>query len=140
MDMVQTPNKIYESNKGEKIGSGVIRDVYEYGKGYVLKFDKYSGSENFYEYQNYQIAKERGWDEWLAPCVSISDDHKYLIQKRGMKVMSVPEDLPEWIKKIDDKAARQWVRINGRAVLCDYGGVDLNENPKGQYIEKKNKQ
>jgi hypothetical protein len=58
----------------------------------------------------------------LAPCVWISDCGHYLKQRRGEPADRRPDSYPAEL--VDAKPAN-WVIIDGRMVMCDYGHGEI---------------
>jgi hypothetical protein len=93
---------------------------------WVVKVQQLEGSYNRLEWNVWNALKDTSYSRWLAPCKEISDDGKYLVQRRGIPVPShiaLPTDIPAPLCH-DYNLHRQWVIIpdwnNGQPVLCDY--------------------
>ena len=110
------------SNKGGH------RRVYEhkFNPLFVIKKcrnKKHCGS-NVLEFEAWRLAKLKNQDYWLASCVEISESGRYLIQVRGDAISEddLPDvsSIPSWLNW-DVNNSRQWVRIDNKLVVCDYG-------------------
>lgn len=109
---------------GKKIGSGMSRVVYEYlpDPSYVIKEEKYVGHfQNVIEWEIWEnvqyiphIAK------WFAPCLKISPNGMYLIQKKvtPAEANKYPKEIPYFFK---DLKMDNYGLLNGKIVCCDYG-------------------
>ncbi len=110
----------------EKIGSGKARDVYALDEDTVVKVARCEEGVD---------CNRREWRIWhtasrirkiLVPCIDISEDGKKLIQKRGKPVDDVPA-FPRILSGCNVEYPKQWVEIQGRALLADYGCPRLDE-------------
>ncbi len=122
---------------GKEIGGGCRRLVYVHkedpslvikvyrDKSFFVKHPQWKHPEhNVREYENWLLSQKKGVSEWLAPCVTISDCGIYLVQVRGTSVQKIPHKVPGWIMSQGDYTyAANWVEIDGRTVLSDYGSV-----------------
>lgn len=114
---------------GEKLGSGVYRDVYIFkpDKTKVIKVAKdnaKSRTENL-------IASKLYWDniyltpfeKWFAKIYDVSDNGKYLIQERTEKYKKekYPEKIPSFLT---DTKYDNFGYIKGKGLVCiDYGCI-----------------
>lgn len=119
---------------GNRIGGGASRFVYSHkeDKDVVIKQNKINDTkQNPNEWMCWNLAKKLGEDHWLAPCLGISKSGNYLIQKREEPISpkEVPKDIPDWLK-IDYQNSNQWVKINNKIVMCDYGSSQYQELKK----------
>jgi hypothetical protein len=112
---------------GEKIGSGLYRDVYElrHNPRYVVKIDVTTQFANITEWRYYIDNKD--WKllgSWLAPCEMISKCGRILIQRRvrhGEK-----EDYPKKIPAVFiDTKLQNFGWIGDKFVCCDYAYMPL---------------
>ena len=84
----------------EKIASGSTRDVFVFAKNpnYVVKVERYPRTfTNACEWNNWEYLKYHPeLNKWLAPCLDISDDGKYLIQQRVTHALTneYPDKIP----------------------------------------------
>ncbi len=106
------------------IAEGGHRRVFEHpdNPNWVIKIAE-NPHYNRTEMETWKLASELGLDDWLIPCIEISEDGKTLIQERGETVKEVPKDIPDWLKP-DSNIARQWKLHKGKIKKCDY---DHNE-------------
>ena len=107
------------------------RDVYAHPEhpAWVLKIakrDRYGCIEH--NRREWRIWNQyEGLREWLAPCVSISEDGRELIQVRGVPMTEQPRRIPDCF---EDFKARNWVMLDGRPVMCDYGHTEIEAKLK----------
>ena len=108
---------------GEKIGSGMSRDVYEYlpNKKYVIKVENYSNQ--FQNVLEYEIWNNIRWlpkhvSQWFAPCGSISPNGIFLLQERTREPSKYPEKVPYFFKDLKKK---NFGMIGKKFVCHDYG-------------------
>ncbi len=107
--------------KGDFIASGAFRDVYIHAAdpGLVVKEQKDLRQEhNRREHRIWTERKEL--HQWLVPVLKISHCGRWLVAPRGEPIGSgeVPQTSP---KVLTDKGRKNWVRLNGKVLLCDYG-------------------
>lgn len=120
---------------GDYLGEGFRRITYSHvdDPTVVIKFLKnLKDDHNRIEFENWQKLKNTERGKWLAPCVSLSDDGRYLIQRRVEVLDEMPEELvvPDWIKVLGDYSfggnkSKHWGKYEGRVVLIDYGDKEL---------------
>ena len=114
---------------GDYLGEGFRRLVYKHkdNDDLVIKFLKnLEDDHNRLEYQNWQNLKDTDKGIWLTPCISLSEDSRFLVQKRVQVLDEAPENVPEWIKILGDwsfggNKSKHWGIYEGRIVLMDYG-------------------
>jgi hypothetical protein len=111
------------------LATGGCRKVYStQDPNIVLKIIKQQPvykDHNEIEYNNWLLVKDTQYSHFFVPCYYLSPDKSILIQQRGEPTDS-PSDvgLPEFLKKDGDwvwGAGHQWVIINNKVKLCDYG-------------------
>ncbi len=122
---------------GKKLGKGVRRDVFEHKEDSSLVIKcliNRTDNHNRLEMENWNNADEKT-REFLAPCIEMSEDSVYLVQKKGEPLDESDggyfprEDLPEgFLDKIDAGKRykfkkRNFVYMDGKLKLCDYGEV-----------------
>lgn len=109
---------------GEKLGSGIHRDVFDckIREDLVVKVEKadYRYFANVMEmsfWSNYQYCKEIS--KWLAPCEYMSPDGRILLQRKATPIEEcrLPDRLPAFLT--DTKPAN-FGAINGSVVCVDY--------------------
>lgn len=118
---------------GKYLGEGYRRIVYEHknNPNLVIKYLKsHKDRHNKTEYENWIKLKDTEKGKWLVPCLSLSVDGRYLLQRRVKVLDKVPEDVPDWIKALPDYSlggnkSKHWGMFNGRTVLIDYGNQIL---------------
>lgn len=109
---------------GDKIGSGVARDVYEFipDKTKVIKFDHTAGgTQNVAEWLTWEYVKDRpDLRKWFAPCYRLSDCGSCLLQARvtPLKESRAPRRMPKFF--CDFKYDNYGI-YKGRVVCSDYG-------------------
>lgn len=110
---------------GDKLGSGVYRDVYQLKEypSLVVKIEREpsSGGEfaNIREWNNYHdYSKVDFVIPWLAPVITISETGQTLIQsKANLKFKNYPTHVPEWFT---DVKYDNFGFIGKRFVCIDY--------------------
>lgn len=109
---------------GDKIGSGVYRDVYEC---LMLPDCVVKVQQDALEFDNvmeWKIWQEVRWDDelslWFAPCVHISANGRLLIMKKTTKagISDFPTSLPVFL---GDCHKGNYGMYEGRFVCHDYG-------------------
>ena len=135
VQIIKKSEKEWRSILGKVLSNeGVNRRVFEHKfcPGLVVKKarKKCSYISNIMEFETWNLAKANGLSEWLAECVEISDSGRYLIQVRGEEIveeeMLLSNLIPSWLNW-DLENRLQWVKINGRVVVCDYGHNQATE-------------
>lgn len=110
---------------GQKLGSGVYRDVYEcrFDPNLVVKVEKEGSFDNIIEWK---VWEEVQFDEdirkWFAPCVGISPAGRVLIMKRTAKVSDGELELalPKVPRFFHDVHANNWGKLGDLYVCHDY--------------------
>lgn len=118
---------------GDYLGEGFRRIVYEHkdDDSLVIKFLKnLKDDHNKLEYQNWLNWKDTDRGLWLVPCVAISKDGRFLIQKKVQITDKIPDNVPQWIQILGDwtfggNKSKHWGLYEGRMVLVDYGDKEL---------------
>jgi len=118
---------------GKYLGEGYRRVVYEHldNPDLVIKFLKnLDDNHNRVEWENWQNLKDTQKGESLAPCISISEDSRFLVQQRVKLLVEAPENVEEWLEKLGDwkkggNDSIHWGTLNGKNVLVDYGDKQL---------------
>lgn len=110
---------------GEKLGSGIHRDVFEckIRPDLVVKVEKgdYRYFANVLEMRFWcdnQYAKDIA--KWLAPCEFLSPDGRLLLQKRAQPIISgsqLPKQIPAFLT---DLKKENFGLLDGRVVCVDY--------------------
>lgn len=117
---------------GEKIGSGSSRDVYACptDKTLVIKYEHAESFQNHLEWEIWQLVKGTKWAKWFAPCVNISPNGLFLIQKRAekSKKMDYPKQIPFFFTdlKYDNFGfiGKQFVCVDYGTALCRFINTD----------------
>ena len=120
----------YEDLIGKELGCGGSRKVFQHKeyKDCVIKAIKVYAQDSFanvIENRIWEISKELGIREWLAPCASISRRGQVLVQE---KVQPLTDDqarevvLPKFL--CDVKRANLGV-LDWRIVCCDYQVINF---------------
>lgn len=108
---------------GKKLGEGSSREVYEFkhDSEYVMKIE--TGEKNFQNSLEWQIWNEvlgTPLEKWFAPCLDISNNGIYLIQRK----VAFPSN-DQYPKKIPsiftDTKYGNFGMLDGKFVCCDYG-------------------
>ena len=115
---------------GERIGSGMSRTVYAHGAdpSLVVKHESGGGSfQNVLEWTVWEAVKDSPMARWFAPCVSISPNGLFLVQKRATFPPrdEYPEKVPAFFT---DLKYGNFGRIDGQFVCVDYGTFNLVRN------------
>ena len=130
-DNVYTKIKIADNDKpqpldpkyklGEYIGSGACRKVYNHPTDdtLVIKVLKKKWPQNQREWDVWQMVKGTEYEQFFCPCVEISNDGKYLIQKKAKK--SILKFTHPIIKGRDTMLTKNAGIYNEQVVLIDYG-------------------
>lgn len=109
---------------GEQLHKGNRRKVYQHQTDpslIIKELIKPKDDHNEVEYQNWLWAVENNYEEWLAPCLWLSEDGQYLCQAKGSPTKAPPV-FPAWIRGCRDfNSDTNWVEIDGRTVFADYG-------------------
>jgi len=112
---------------GEYINRGVHREVYAYApdpEQWIIKIprDEVGLKHNEREYKNYLNIKDKGLDEWVAPCRLELD--KYIVMRRTQPVEeSQPRGILIPAFLIVDSGVHNWGVLDGRYVCHDYAHV-----------------
>ena len=136
----------HEDICGEHIGTGAHRKVYvfKYNPDWVVKVARESMgqlmrskgtprngvSSNRKEMEVWRISDKKFRKDWFAPAIWISEKGDILLMQRGER-RGRKGKRPKWFK---DGGAKNWVTINKKTVICDYGGGDIL-----RYIKKQQK-
>ena len=116
---------------GEKLGSGVYRDVYIFKPDTtkvikVAKDNPSARAENLLAYKIYRkCICETPFEKWFAKIYDISDDGKYLVQERTEKFRKdkYPEKIPHFFT---DTKYDNFGYVKGKGLVCiDYGCISL---------------
>lgn len=110
---------------GEKIGSGVSRDVFEcrFDPHLVVKVERYGGFDNVIEWKVWQeVQHDEDIRQWFAPCVGISPGGRVLVMKRTKKVTEAELELalPKVPRFFHDVHSNNWGRLGELYVCHDY--------------------
>lgn len=121
-----TEREFWQICRGDKIGEGISRKVYEFrlDPSLVVKVEQKSGRfQNIHEYQFWEDFQwENGIARWLAPCVAISPCGSVLIQKKvePLRRSDLPKLLPIFLT---DLKITNFGLYEGRVVACDYATI-----------------
>jgi hypothetical protein len=125
---------------GEKIGSGIHRDVFEcrIRKDLVVKVEI---DETFRTFANVDEMKFWSYYQyipkvaaWLAPCEYMSQDGRILLQRRATPITdekTLPEKMPMFLT---DFKASNYGWINGNLVCVDYAYTIRNPSTRPQKV------
>lgn len=118
---------------GKLIGSGISRNVYTFGHNadYVLKVEY---SQGYYQNTAEWLIWERvrgvkAIADWFAPCNSISDMGRWLIQRRttAVTIDELRKKVPRVPVFFTDLKVGNWGRLGKRIVCHDYGSALVTE-------------
>lgn len=112
---------------GQELGHGMSRTAYtmEHDKTVIVKREVGGGFfQNIREWEIWKEVKDTPFAKWFAPCVDISPNGIFLIQKR---VTIVEKDrYPELMPKFFTDFKYQNYGILGKQFVCfDYGTMPL---------------
>lgn len=121
---------------GDKLGAGQYREVYSFDfiPNTVIKVCPTKEPANFIEYQIWQEIKDTKYAKWFAPCLHISPEGQYLIQKRCRLIKptdKLPKKLPGFFT---DTHTGNFGYIGKQLVCFDYQfitralDISFNEN------------
>lgn len=113
---------------GKLIGSGMSRQVYQFAhdKEYVVKVDVTdSRFQNVLEWEVWQTVKDTKYAKWFAPCLDISANGHFLIQKKIEKIpkKQYPKKIPPFFT---DLKYDNFGVIGKQFVCCDYGTAHID--------------
>jgi hypothetical protein len=112
---------------GNLLGSGQYRHVYS-GKqdaSLVFKYERtFERCCNRAEMELWVEMQDHPLGKWLAPCVALSPDGTWLIQRRTepLQFSQLPEKIP---KIFCDAKIENWGMFEGRVVCHDYGNNNM---------------
>lgn len=107
--------------KSEPIAEGCFRRVYvnPLKPDTVLKEEIHDGKFcNVEEWAMWQEYREHELGKWLAPCMAISPNGRWLVQAKTRTLMKLPERIPAIFA---DLKRENWGLYRGRPVCHDYG-------------------
>lgn len=113
---------LFEMVCGEFLGRGIRRSVFVYlpDPSCVIKFQYVKGGDNWMEWNLWNDMKNMKNSQWLAPCISISENGIYLVQKRTKR----PREIHQYVKKVPqflgDIKYQNFGMYQGRLVCHDY--------------------
>lgn len=132
-------NELWDELVGDCIGEGAYRKVYElrHSKDKIIKVEQNVGA--FHNVREWTLWHEARWipgvSEWLAPCVSISKNGNYLIQRKTTPVAL--EDMPATCPRfLTDRKIQNFGWYNGKIVAHDYALMNIEfgkRQVKGQW-------
>lgn len=116
---------------GDKIGSGIAREVYEYAPDplrFVVKIEtKAMSFQNVAEYDVWKRVRGTKLERWFAPVARISARGIALIMRRTTPVSSV-QDMPRRVPAmLCDFKLQNFGMLNGQVVAHDYGMFNMVE-------------
>lgn len=111
---------------GKRIGKGVSRAVYEnrQDKTTIVKHEIGQGFQNAIEWELWKIVKNTQYAKWFAPCVDISPNGVFLIQKKVEFPARAryPKLMPAFFS---DFKYTNYGLLYKQFVCCDYGGLEV---------------
>ncbi len=117
---------LFEMVCGKFVGEGTTRIVFDYllMSGYVIKIEKEARTfNNIMEYELWNsLSHAPEFNKWLAPCIEISPNGRWLIQKKIVPIndknkKDVPAKIPYWLS---DMKFANYGFIGKQFVSCDY--------------------
>ena len=123
---------------GELVGTGQYRQVYslEFDDTCVIKLeDKYAKFSNVKEWEVWSAVKGTSYAKWFAPCVKISGNGAWLIQKKTTpaRMEELPKEVPAFFT---DLKLSNWGRLGKQIVCHDYGNHLLLEQGMTKRMRK----
>ena len=123
---------------GNKLGSGMSREVFEFGPdpSLVVKFETSGGCfQNVLEWETWLRVKDTKAAKWFAPCVRVSEDGKVLLMQRTNPFGwdARPNRMPRFFT---DLKISNYGILNGQVVAHDYGvHLLMEEGMKCQLVK-----
>jgi len=130
---MQSTAEFEEFIVGKKLGRGVTREVYNFvpDDTCVIKIaHSYDGRQTnitefkiWYELSNF----DKKLSKWFAPCISISEGGKYLVQKKIEfgRLKDYPKKVPHFFYDIK-RDNYGW--YGKQFVCCDYGYFNITDS------------
>lgn len=122
---------------GDWIASGSHRGVFQHAtdKTCIIKLEKeYHQFYNVIEWEVWNRVKDTEYAKWFAPCVAISNNGRFLIQKKTKKVEM--KKLPRKILHFFcDRKVENWGLYRGQPVCHDYALTVLMEEGMSKKME-----
>lgn len=118
-----TGKELFEFVCGEIVGYGIHRVVFDYRPDptCVIKYQNIPGFQNAKEWELWSgLFGNDAIREWLAPCVSISENGIWLVQKKTKPVADAgrfPKEVPRFMT---DLKYANFGMYQGRVVSHDY--------------------
>jgi hypothetical protein len=107
---------------GRVLGEGQNRTVYEhkFDSSVVIKMDTGDGRwfQNVAEWLVWDAVKDTAHAKWFAPCVTISECGKVLVQRRTVRAINHPEQVPAYMCDL---------KINNFGILVPRANTDEEE-------------
>lgn len=108
---------------GRKVGTGMSRDVYEFGPdpSLVIKFETGRGCfQNIVEWEAWHSIKKTKIAKWFCPILRISDNGKVMLMKKTepMGWNERPAKMPHFFT---DLKIQNFGWLDGQLVAHDYG-------------------
>lgn|SRR5574344_66342 len=111
---------------GKLLGQGISRSVYQFNfdDTKVVKIERPGFFQNVIEAEIWsQIASNKAYSKWFAPCSYLSLNGRILIQDKCENIDSLPDKVPNILC---DLALDNWGKLpNGKIVVRDYGVNDI---------------
>lgn len=126
---------------GKVIGVGMSRSVYEYtlDKTLVVKYEHgESRWQNIIEYEIWQTVKDTKMAKWFAPCIDISPNGHFMLQKRAEKIPKgfYPKKIPTMFA---DLKYDNFGMIGKQFVCIDYGTAHIDALNRALKMKKTKK-
>jgi hypothetical protein len=118
-----TGKELFEFMCGDLIGYGIHRVVFEFKPDptCVIKFENNPGRfANVREWEMWRDLQMTPMKKWLAPCISISENGIWMVQKRTKPIpekYKLPGKVPRWMTDIK---AQNFGLYKGQLVCHDY--------------------
>jgi hypothetical protein len=131
--------ELFDFMLGQRLDYGAFREVFvlKHDPSLVIKVatEKQGQIENMVDYKMWQLLDMTPSAKWFAPIIDISDNGKYLIQKRiePLPKSQYPEKIPSFFT--DTKYVNfGWLEGVG-FVCCDLGSINITKGLPTQLIK-----
>lgn len=123
---------------GHYIGAGVARTVYKHAldPSLVIKYEHGNETfQNILEWEIWNTIKDTKLAKWFAPCVAISPNGHFLIQKKAE--MLHKDQFPSHVPALfTDLKYQNFGRIGKQFVCFDYGSAHIHAINKALKLVK----
>lgn len=106
---------------GKLLGAGISRQVYtcKIDPTLVVKIEyEASDYQNMIEWYTWAMVKHTEHAKWFAPCITLSENCRVLLQKKTTSIKKYPDKLPVYMT---DTKRLNYGMYKGHVVCHDYG-------------------